>query len=319
MLRNRIALVIAASVLSCPAARAQLTIVPIYDSSITSDPNSATIQATINQVIQEYHTRFSNPITVNITFQEMSGGLGSSSTFSSTISYQQYRNALVSHATTANDTLALSHLPNTTNNPVNGDPNIDVSTANLRALGINVNPGSDSTIGLNTSIMNLSRSGTKDPNKYDLYSVAAHEINEALGFGSNLDFGGGSGPVRPQDLFRYDQNGARSYTRDSSAQAYFSLDGPTKLARFNQDSTGDFGDWYSPGGQTPQVQDAFGTPGAAPDLGVELTQLDVIGYSLVPVPEPGGVLAIAAAGLAVGWAARRRRPLRGRSAAGPAV
>src|SRR6185295_9268981 len=59
------------------------------------------------------------------------------------------------------------------------------------------------------------------------------------------------------------------------------LDGNTHLAQFNQDAGGDFGDWYSPGGQTPQIQDAFATAGSAPVLGVELRVLDVLGYHRV--------------------------------------
>ncbi|HSY43008.1 MAG TPA: hypothetical protein VK811_03800, partial [Candidatus Acidoferrum sp.] len=41
-------------------------------------------------------------------------------------------------------------------------------------------------------------------------------------------------------------------------------------------------------GQIPEVQDAFATPGASPNLGVELRVLDVLGYHLVtaePVPD----------------------------------
>ena len=51
--------------------------------------------------------------------------------------------------------------------------------------------------------------------------------------------------------------------------------------RFNQTQNADFQDWYSGNGQTPHVQDAFGTPGATPILNVELTALDVCGYNLV--------------------------------------
>ncbi len=84
-----------------------------------------------------------------------------------------------------------------------------------------------------------------------------------------------------EDLFRYDQNGNRSYTTTESAEAFFSLDGTTDLARFNQDASGDFNDWFSTGSHTPQVQDAFATPGVTPDLGVELRVLDVLGYTRV--------------------------------------
>ncbi len=84
-----------------------------------------------------------------------------------------------------------------------------------------------------------------------------------------------------EDLFRYDQNGSRSYTTTESAEAFFSLDGTTDLARFNQDATGDFNDWYSTGPHTAQVQDAFATPGTTPDLGVELEVLDALGFTRV--------------------------------------
>jgi hypothetical protein len=44
------------------------------------------------------------------------------------------------------------------------------------------------------------------------------------------------------------------------------------------------------------VQDAFGTPGATPNLGVERVALDVSGYDLASVPETGafGVAAVMA-------------------------
>jgi hypothetical protein len=135
--------------------------------------------------------------------------------------------------------------------------------------------------------MNLDRASI-DPAKFDLFAVAAHEIDEVLGLTSALD-GLANGDPAPtgdaevMDLFRYDQNGNRSFTTASSAQAWFSLDGSTRLVRFNQDDTGDFHDWYSPGGQTPRVQDAFATPGSTPDPTVEFIALDVIGYHfLVP-------------------------------------
>jgi hypothetical protein len=307
---RRVALAVAVVALVCPAARAQLTINPTFDSSITSDPNAATIESTINQVIAEYRAKFSNNVTANITFKkDTTISLGQSNTSFISIPYPSYRSALASHATTANDATALANLPNQANNPVNNTPNMDIATANARALGFSTPPGVDSTISLNTSIMNLSPPpATQNPNHFSLFSAAAHEINEALGFGSNLDFGSNStsGNVTPQDLFRYGTAaGVRSYTTNPNAQSFFSIDGTAHLARFNQDSSGDFGDWWSPGGQTPQVQDAFATAGASPDLGVELTVLDVIGYT--PVPEPGLCLAAGAAGACLLGAFRRSR------------
>src|SRR5215472_4983026 len=51
-----------------------------FDASITGDPNGAAIEAAINTAIANIESQFSDPITVNITFQE-GGGLGSSSAF----------------------------------------------------------------------------------------------------------------------------------------------------------------------------------------------------------------------------------------------
>jgi hypothetical protein len=296
-----------------PAGYCQnLTIIPTFDASITGDPNGAQIQATINQAISFYNTNLTTQtaVSVKITFQTMSGGLGMSSTAVVTdLNFSTYRAALASRATTANDTLALNSVQAGPNNPVNGTSLMAVTTANCRALGISVNPPSDSTISLNTSIMNLQHGVITDANKFDLYAVASHEINEALGLGSALNSPTPSSAARPMDLWRYDQNGARSYTADPSAQSYFSLDGTTRIVQFNQTQTlgsGDYGDWFSPAGHTPvRVQDAFATPGVSLDNGVaELTALDVIGYT--PVPEPAAVLPVVAVGLAAGRYRRHR-------------
>jgi hypothetical protein len=280
------------------AVLAQLTIVPTFDSSITDDSNAATIEATIDSAIAVYAQTFSDPITVSITFQEMSSGLGESSWYYDTISYSTYLADLTSHATTTADAIALANLPAGRDNPVNGSKFVNLQLANARALGINAPTPSgqtDGTISLNTSIMNLSRSST-DPTKYDLMSTAMHEIDEVLGIGSALTgLANGepapTGAIWPSDLFRYDQNGARSLTTSATAQAYFSLDGKIDLAQFNQHAPGDFNDWYSypSGGHPPQVQDAYATPGATPNLGVEIPVLDAIGYTPYPPALPGDV------------------------------
>jgi Ca2+-binding RTX toxin-like protein len=280
---------IAASPIDAPMAG--LVINPTFDSSITGDSNAATIEGTINAAIQAYEDTFTDPITVNIKFQE-GGGLGGSSTFFNTVSYASYHAALTSRATTADDASALATLPSGSTNPVNGGTNVRVATANLRALGLSGgNVPLDSTITLNTSICNLDRTGVQDSNKYDLMAVTSHEIDEALSLGSALDglHNGDAAPanIDGADLYRFDQTGARSYDSNLSTQAFFSIDGgTTDLARFNQDEGGDFGDWFSTGAHTPQIQDAFGTPGATPNLNVELRRLDVLGYSRVATATP---------------------------------
>ncbi len=266
-----------------------LVITPSWDSTITSDPNAAVIQSTINTAIQYYQTRFNDPITVTIQFREITtaGLQGQSSWWYYNISWSQCLAALQSDATTTNDTIALANLPVSANNPVTGTSIIRVKTANLRALGITglnsgLPGGVDGIIGLHTSQMNLSRASI-DPGKYDLLSVAEHEIDEILGLASSLD--SSAGDPLPEDLFRYTSAGSRTFTA-SGDNAYFSIDGTNLLARFNQSPSGDRGDWWTAGAHAPQVQDAFITPGATPNPKVELIALDAIGYDLLPAPQP---------------------------------
>jgi hypothetical protein len=318
--RRRGALAILATTLaiaflgSSPPLSANLVIVPTFDSSITGDPNAAAIEGVINGAISDYEARFTDPITVAIQFHEMGSGLGESSTFFQTISYNSFITALHADATTANDAIALSHLPITSTNPVNGSDMINVATANLRAVGL---PGApppgqpDGLVGLNTHITFPGSPGSSLT--YSLRVVTQHEIDEVLGLGSALP-NPPQGTIFPQDLFRYDGSGHRSFAQNSGA-AYFSLDSTTRLAQFNNTNNGgDYGDWQSsphPPGVPPQVQDAFATPHATPTLGVELTALDVIGYDLSTVPEPS-TLAIAGLGgaLCLGYAVRRRQAKR---------
>src|SRR5262245_35857071 len=95
---------------SAASAHAGLDIIPIFDSSITSDPNAAAIMGVINSAIQEYEIKFADPITVNIEFHEITSGLGQSSAFFATGTYSAYRDALQADATTSNDAIALAHL-----------------------------------------------------------------------------------------------------------------------------------------------------------------------------------------------------------------
>jgi len=259
-----------------------LVIQATFDSSITSDPNAAAIERTINAAIAVYEAKFSDPITVTIKFQETTTGLGLSSWWYYEIPYRQYYTNLLADAKSSDDAIALAHLPAGANNPVTGTTTIWVKTANLRAIGITgmnsgLAGGVDGIISLNIAIMNLSRPPAS-PSKYDLMAVVEHEIDEVLGLASALP--SVTTPL-PEDLFRYQSRGNRSFTT-SGDNARFSINGTTFLARFNQNSAGDYGDWWTAGAHTPQVQDAFFTAGATPELGVELTALDVIGYDPSP-------------------------------------
>lgn len=295
-------------------ASAQLKINAIFDNSIKNNANSAAIMSGVNAVISKYEAKFTNNVTVNILFQNVSDGLGYSDTYYDYVNYSDYVAALKAQSVkSADDLTAQAHLTNGASNPVNGNTQVALTTPNLRALGFNGSVPMDSTIGLNTSLMFLNRNSV-DPNKYDLQAVVAHEIDEVLGTGSSLDGLSNypatkpSDPINAMDLFRYDANGNRSLTTNVNAVSYFSLDGTTHLAQFNQDDRGDFGDWYSIGSHTPQVQDAFGSPGVVINPNVEYRALDVIGWNVAPVPEPTSGLGLAAFALlsGAGFAIRRR-------------
>jgi hypothetical protein len=275
-----------------PGAVAGLTIQAMFDISITSDPNAAALENAINAAIVNIESMFSDPITVTIVFKkDTTIGLGQSSTAYYNLPYPTFLASLKADAKTSDDATAVALLPFVGTNPVNGSPTINVKSANLRAVGIAANPGVDGTITVNTAITNPGSPGTTGT--YNLVPVVQHEIDEVLGLGSSLP----SVPqatIFPEDLFRYDQNGARTFTTMNTVRAFFSINATTDLAQFdNQNDGGDFGDWQSnprPMGVPPKVQDAFATPGANPALSVELTALDVIGYDRIPVAVPPSII-----------------------------
>jgi hypothetical protein len=299
--------------LSARRATASLAFSPTFDSTITSDPNAAAIEGAINNVLANYSAMFGDPITVHITFASMSGGLGQSNFSLSTVSYQDFYTALLADGKSADDAAALARLGSDgsgSTNPVTGTTSIFMKPATIRAVGLNCSscPSSDGTISINTHITDIGSPGTSG--QYSFIATVEHEVDEILGLGSTLGVVAGSNQPSPEDFFRFTSAGARSFTTSSSATAYFSINGTTDLAQFdNQNDGGDFGDWQSnprPAGTSPQVQDAFATPGAHPALGVELGALDVIGYDLVSVPEPASYGFLGLAIGAVAWFARRR-------------
>ncbi len=277
-------------------AGAGLTIMPTFNASI-----DAATQTVINNAIAFYQNTFSDNITVNIEFHNMSTGLGQSVFFVFNVPYTSYRTALGANATSADDATALANTPSGSTNPVTASSNIQVKSPNGRALGIitpeqpfgGACPTASFTgsgcIGLNVALANSIGPGI-------LMTVVEHEIDEVLGLGSALQ-GGTITPTNPwtEDLFRWASPGVRSFAPNpsttkpsctSTPQSFFSIDGgTTDLNEFNNcNNGGDYGDWIT---HTPsQVQDAFTNGTGSPSLSVASTEvraLDVIGYTIATV------------------------------------
>jgi hypothetical protein len=287
-----------------------LTITPTFESSITSLPGAAGVEGAINAAITAVETHVASPNNINVTidFQSVNTGLGESETGDYAESYFGYYNAFKAVATSPLQLTALASLGpapanSSSGNPVTGQPTMIITSAEGRNLGFNtagVVPGPsggtfDSLISLNTSITNPPQ--PNNGSTFGLQAVANHEIDEALGIGGPGSTIGGTGffatGAGDLDLYRYSAPGVRSFSTTSTTSpfSYFSVDGGnTVLTYFNQTAGADYGDWQSnpiPAGFSPQVQDAFATPGAGPALGTnELSAFSAIGYQLTAVPEP---------------------------------
>jgi hypothetical protein len=291
-----------ASVLVLAAITGQssaLGITASYDATILANPAA---KATLDQLVSDYNAKFSDTTAINISFGNMGSGLGQSNTSYFQWNYSDYLAALTAHKMSADDTAALAQIAA---DPFTASTKVWVTTALSETLGLTTYAGTDSTISLNLGLCFTGHT-TPEAGKYDLYSVAAHELDEALGTSSGVDstIGGNGGPFAA-DVFRYDGSGGRSFTNDTTQHAWFSIDGTTNLVEYNQfgRTTGDWGDWviHNPG----QTQDWAGTPGVVISPGSnEFRLLDVVGYNTTAVPEPGTFAALGLGALVV---LRRRR------------
>jgi hypothetical protein len=280
------------------AATAGLIIHATFDSSITSNPNAAAIEAMINQAISIYESLFSDPMTIEILFRyettwpdgtplSADAGAGSISGFYM-VPWDLAINSLRADAKTSNDNLAIASLPVSALSA-----NVVASSANGRAVGGNTPPMmfADGTIGNGGPYDGIITLNSSSPLQFTRPTIAGnidaqqfteHEIDEVMGLGSWLD-----SDFRAQDLFSWSSPGVRNLT--SSGTRYFSIDsGTTNIVNFNQDPSGDFGDWLSTG-CLPYVQVAFSCTGQSSDVtptSPEGINLDVIGYDLVNVSTP---------------------------------
>jgi hypothetical protein len=206
------------------------------------------------------------------------------------IPWDTYARALITDATASNDANTDLYV----NDSISGS--IRPSSAGGRAVGLDTPPamfanGTVSSGGPYDGIVTLNSVAPfqfpRPPaaGKFDAQRAIEHEIDEVPGLGSAINW---TTDLRPQDLFSWSAPGQRNYT--SSGTRYFSVDGGrTRIVDFNQNSTGDLGDWLSaPCPQAaPYRQNAIGCTGQLSDVTTtspEGRNLDAIGYDLKDAP-----------------------------------
>jgi hypothetical protein len=303
----------------------------------TCDPNiSAGACAELNSTISALYTNIFSDVNAKIYIQMGAndpGVLASNMAVINTVTYADYKNALILDSTSANDAIAVANLPNsplpaplpaggvTLTNPLLraltgvGTP-VTGYDPSITSCAIN-NPGCyDGVITMGSSINWWYRSGVEAVDAFDFYAVAEHETDEVLGiggWGSCVNFAGDCGTaIGPLDLFRFTSNHNRTFTTGTNTpcsvpddtNACFSIDGGTTLLlSYNNTLSGDTGDYST---DCIQVQ-GYGCPNVGA-LNVsptaELLEMDVVGYTQAPEPGTIGLLGAGILGLLY---ARRRK------------
>jgi hypothetical protein len=266
-----------------------LVINPTFDAGYDAEQ-----KATVLSAISFLQSQVSDNVTFGINFKTSASGLGGSFQSMYAASYSNVVAALNADRTSANDYEAMSHVAAGSADPATGKSLVWFTYAQCFALGFDCGAQGIRDISINLSLVDSNRADGIASNKYDMYAVALHEMDEFLGVGGpGSSVGTGLPYLGVEDLFRYNSAGVRSYTT-AGDDAYFSIDGgATMLARFNQNSGGDYADWWSTGAHTPSAQDAFGTPGVISDYhSAERVALDVVGWNLsaTQVPEPSTIM-----------------------------
>ena len=261
--------------LAAAPASAQLTIHLTFDSSVTSNPNSAAIQAACNYVAAELQNNYTNAVTININVVAAAGTsvFGQSTTaLIGTYTYTQVRGFLAAASFTPDDATALASLP--VADPTGGGT-FWLPTALAKALGQRsaTNPSLDGTFTLGAgNPFNYSTTNRAVSGQFDFVGVVEHEFTEIMGRIAGDD----SAHMETYDLFRFSAANTHNFSTSASG-LYFSVNnGVTSLRVFNSNAGGDRGDWNS---ATPDACNAFMTAGTLHAFSeTDYKVMDVIGY-----------------------------------------
>ena len=298
----------------------------LYDPTVNF---SASDQTQIQDAINFFTANMTSDVSLTIAFGAQAGGGASTSSFSDTVNYSAYYNALLANSSgDATDIAAIASLGGpSADNPVTGSTDISIRPTLAATLGLGSQVSdpfsgcgdltANACIQVGTNVLN----STGAP-MASLFGTVEHEVDEVFGTSSALPGGGGTLPADPSaaDLFRYSAPGTRSFAFNLSSDvpctgsptAYFSINGGvTNLNQYNNcNNGGDYGDWIYTDGL--QVQDAFGPDDVASSLALnspEVALLDAVGYNFSPAssaaPEPSSMVLLLT-GLGVIPVLRRR-------------
>jgi hypothetical protein len=289
--------------IAAPVAHATLVITPTFTANFNTNfgANAAAAQAAWIAAANVFSTNFNDNIHVNLTVDAVAGTgvFGQSSTFLLSGSYTTIHNAMVADAKSTDDALAISALGSATAaDPVGGTHTWWATRAEAKALGMisdDMNNDGTTTFGAGNP---FTFSGPTAAGTFDFQGVCAHEMSEVMG---RLGISGGTIGANPNsfsvlDLFSYTGPAVRGLT--PGAGENFSIDNGTTLLKLYNNAAAnglDSRDW-APGANDSFNQ--FANSGVTnPVSPVDIREMDVIGYDLVPEPTTAALLLLAGPGL----------------------